>query len=129
MFKLFRKKAKGEKGFTLVELVVVVAVLGILATLAIPRIVGIRAEAEANTKLSNQKIVQNAIELFHARTGNYPGTGDVDITTTGTETAHYTALLAALEGTNGTLKAGTLAELKTKYGFVYIHSNGTFNLK
>lgn len=66
------KRAKGEKGFTLIELIVVIAVLGVLATLVVPRVVNIKGEAEKNTKAANEKIIRNALERYNATEGTYP---------------------------------------------------------
>ncbi|MDK2836344.1 MAG: type pilus assembly protein PilA, partial [Thermosediminibacterales bacterium] len=65
---------KGEKGFTLIELIVVIAVLGILATLVVPRVVGVKADAEDKAGKANLKIVKNALERYYAENGEYPDT-------------------------------------------------------
>lgn len=70
--KALHKRAKGEKGFTLIELIVVIAVLGVLATLVVPRVVNIKGEAEINAKAANEKIIINALERYNATKGEYP---------------------------------------------------------
>lgn len=66
------KRAKGEKGFTLIELIVVIAVLGALATLVIPRVIGVKDRAETATDEANEKIIRNALERYYAEHGEYP---------------------------------------------------------
>jgi len=62
----------GDKGFTLIELLVVIAVLGILAGIAIPRLTGVRDEAEKSALLSTGSTIRNSMEMFYAVEGSYP---------------------------------------------------------
>lgn len=59
------KRTKGDKGFTLIELIVVIAVLGVLATLLIPRVVGVKSKAETAAMEANEKIIKNALERYY----------------------------------------------------------------
>lgn len=59
------KRTKGDKGFTLIELIVVIAVLGVLATLIIPRVVGVKSDAETKAMEANEKIIRNALERYY----------------------------------------------------------------
>lgn len=59
------KRTKGDKGFTLIELIVVIAVLGVLATLIIPKVVGVKSDAETKAMQANEKIIRNALERYY----------------------------------------------------------------
>lgn len=76
--KALHRRTKGEKGFTLIELIVVIAVLGILATLVVPRVVGVKEEAQNTVGNANLKIVKNALERYYAEHGSYPDPQDQD---------------------------------------------------
>jgi prepilin-type N-terminal cleavage/methylation domain-containing protein len=76
--KALHKKATGEEGFTLIELIVVITVLGTLATLLIPKVLGVKDRAETEIDAANEKIIRNALERYYAKEGSYPNadTGD-----------------------------------------------------
>ena len=66
------KRTKGDKGFTLIELIVVIAVLGVLATLIIPKVVGVKSEAETAAMDANARIIKNALERYYLEHETYP---------------------------------------------------------
>lgn len=74
------RPVKDKCGFTLIELIVVIAVLGILATVAVPRVIGIRADAEEKRVQYAKVVIENALERYYAENGDYPsGTSWDDI--------------------------------------------------
>lgn len=66
-------KGKGKKGFTLVEILVVVAIIGLLSSVFVIGLSGVRSRGRDTKRLADIKQVQNAMELYYAKCGYYPG--------------------------------------------------------
>jgi type IV pilus assembly protein PilA len=52
---------RGQKGFTLMELLIVVAILGVLAAVVIPRFTGLIGEGETQAASTELEVVQTAM--------------------------------------------------------------------
>jgi type IV pilus assembly protein PilA len=76
MLKIFCKK--GQKGFTLIELMIVVAIIGILAAIAVPQFIAYRARGWMTAVASDVKQAESAMIGWTADPENatllpYPG--------------------------------------------------------
>ncbi len=61
------------RGFSLVELVIVLVIIGIIAAIAVPRFSSASNAAQAKAVASTLKIVNDAMELYKADHGYFPG--------------------------------------------------------
>jgi len=52
---------RGQKGFTLMELLIVVAILGVLAAVVIPRFTGLIGTGESQAAITEREVVQTAM--------------------------------------------------------------------
>src|SRR4030042_3640432 len=110
-----RKNSKGEKGFTLVELLIVFTLLGVLAAIMIPNVAGLIGYGHTQSGEAELSIVQTAMDCMMAKdniavvtaasaTSNMSAFPDVthplypgylrDSTTTGTYSCDTTGLVS-----------------------------------
>lgn len=68
------KYTRGQKGFTILELLVVMVIIGILAAIALPKYAGVREDANLVVSKSNLKSLQTAMERYNLDEGQYPAT-------------------------------------------------------
>lgn len=68
----FKRAMNNAKGFTLIELLVVIVIIGILASMAIPRIAGVRTRALMAQDQSNLRAIQTALEMYYVVHDEYP---------------------------------------------------------
>ena len=66
---------KGERGFTLIELMVVIIILGTLATIIVPRFLGREEEARRVAAVVQISSFKGALSMFRLDNGFFPTTG------------------------------------------------------
>ena len=90
-----KKLHRGQKGFTLMELLIVVAILGVLAAVVIPRFTGLIGTAEGEASTTELEVVQTAMTACMAAAGD----GAIDAETTGTQLGPDSTEPSGLDGT------------------------------
>ena len=84
---LMRKMKKGNKGFTLVELMIVVVIIGILIAIAIPIYRNIQSSAETRACQANLRSLKSQLEVYRADHSTSGGSGTYPLT------ANYAAFI------------------------------------
>jgi len=62
-----KKGSRGEKGFTLVELLIVFTLLGVLAAIMIPNVSGLIGYGQSKAALAELSIIQTAMDTMMAK--------------------------------------------------------------
>lgn len=97
---MLRKLRKGDRGFTLVELLVTIAILGTLFGIVTLALNGLASNATTNIKKAELDQVQTAVDIYLA--ANYPTTTTIPVRGTaatiasGDTDAPFTAYLRQL---------------------------------
>jgi len=69
-----RRAARGERGFTLIEVMVVVVILSILAAIIVPRIMDRPDKARIVKAQADIRALESALNLYKLDNHNYPNT-------------------------------------------------------
>ena len=73
---MMKVRAKGQKGFTLIELMIVVAIIGILAAIAIPQFAAYRERGYIASMQADANSVRLAEEAYYADKQEYKESTD-----------------------------------------------------
>lgn len=65
---------KGQRGFSLIELMIVIVILGLLASMLVPKIMDRPNEARVTKCKMDMKALDSALKLYKLDTGRYPTT-------------------------------------------------------
>jgi len=73
MGRLLRTRLRGQKGFTLIEMMIVVNILGILMLVAMPAYMSMRGRAEDGANKGNVRSVLPLIDAYFQDNNSYSG--------------------------------------------------------
>ena len=71
-----RSRARGQRGFTLVEMLVVITIIGLIMSLVGPRVLNYLSESKVKAARIQIQSFSSALDLFYLDAGRYPSTAD-----------------------------------------------------
>ena len=74
--KKFRRRARDEAGFTLVEMLVVIAIIALIMSLVGPRVLNYLAESKVKAAKIQMQSFSSALDLFYLDAGRFPSTAE-----------------------------------------------------
>ena len=84
-----KKGSRGEKGFTLVELLIVFTLLGVLAAIMIPNVSGLVGYGQTNAAKAELSVIQTAVDTMMAKE-NLSSVDAVDAAGATSNMTHFT---------------------------------------
>jgi type IV pilus assembly protein PilA len=117
---ILRKHSRGEKGFTLVELLIVFTLLAVLAAIMIPNVAGLIGYGHTQGAAAELSVVQSAMDAMMAKdsvSSVTPGNGVSDFSSSPTDHELYPDYLR-FQTTHGTYdwdETGLVSQNTTGY--------------
>ncbi len=71
-----RSRRRGERGFTLVEILVVITIIGLIMALVGPRVLNYLSESKVKTARIQIQSLGSALDLFYLDAGRYPSSAE-----------------------------------------------------
>ena len=68
------KISKGQRGFTLIEIMVVVVIIGVLGAIVVPQFMGRPDQAKVIAARTDIQAVATSLEMYRLDNGHYPST-------------------------------------------------------
>jgi general secretion pathway protein G len=107
-----RSSRRGERGFTLVEILVVITIIGLIMALVAPRVLNYLSEAKVKAAKIQIESLSSTLDLYYLDTGRYPSSGE------GLEALVQRP--AGVEGWNGPYLKGAFVP-KDPWGHAYVY--------
>ncbi|HIF9243654.1 TPA: pilin [Photobacterium damselae] len=114
---------KGQKGFTLIELMIVVAVIGVLSAIAIPAYQDYVKKGAIGSALATATALKTPVEQHIADNGTFPVTGNISAPSFALGTITLAAT-ASTSDASGTIKVKLTTTSANNADVTWTRANG-----